>query len=519
MSSASRCSDAVVKPRRYRPPPLTLRATPPSAASSRSSSPTSSASRRSPRAATPEDVRELLDRYFDARARRHRALRRHRREVHRRRGDGRLGRADRARGRRRAGGPRRRSSSSTPCATLGARGAIQARAGVLTGEAAVTLGATDQGMVAGDLVNTAARLQSVAPPGTVLVGEATDAPPSARSRSSRSASRRSRARRRRSPAWRAIARRRRARRGTAAATASSRRSSAATTSCGCSRTCSTPPSASAGRASSRSSGQAGIGKSRLAWELEKYLDGVVEDIYWHRGRSPAYGEGISFWALGEMVRQRAGLAETDDEATTRAQARRRRREYVPDERRAALDRAAPARPARRGRDAGRVARRAVRGVADVLRAHRRRRGTVVLVFEDLQWADSGLLDFIDHLLDWSRDLPILVVTLARPELLDRRPDWGAGARNFTPLTSSRSDAAMRRAARAASCPACPADRRRRDRRPRRGHPALRGRDVRMLARRRPARARRRTAVSARGELGELAVPETLQALIAAGSTR
>ena len=64
-------------------------------------------------------------------------------------------------------------------------------------------------------------------------------------------------------------------------------------------------------------GVAGIGKSRLGWEFHKYIDGVVEDIYWHQGRSPAYGEGITFWALGEMVRQRAGLAESDDAATTR----------------------------------------------------------------------------------------------------------------------------------------------------------------------------------------------------------
>ena len=68
-------------------------------------------------------------------------------------------------------------------------------------------------------------------------------------------------------------------------------------------------------------GQAGIGKSRLAWEFAKYLDGIVETVYWHAGRSPAYGEGITFWALGEMVRERAGLAESDDEATTRARSR------------------------------------------------------------------------------------------------------------------------------------------------------------------------------------------------------
>jgi len=64
-------------------------------------------------------------------------------------------------------------------------------------------------------------------------------------------------------------------------------------------------------------GAGGIGKSRLAWELEKYVDGISERIRWHRGRSPSYGEGITFWALGEMVRRRCGLLEDADEATTR----------------------------------------------------------------------------------------------------------------------------------------------------------------------------------------------------------
>ena len=107
-----------------------------------------------------------------ARVGRHRPLRRHRREVHRRRGHGGLGRAGGPRGRRRARGPRRRSSSWTPSARSDP--GLQARAGVLTGEAAVTIGARDQGMVAGDLVNTgvAAPVGS-RPPGTVLVGEAT----------------------------------------------------------------------------------------------------------------------------------------------------------------------------------------------------------------------------------------------------------------------------------------------------------------------------------------------------------
>ena len=117
-----------------------------------------------------EDIRELLSRYFELARGRHRPVRRHGREVHRRRGHGGLGRTDRPRGRRRASGPGR--PGARRCGQALGPG-IEARAGVLTGEAAVTLGATNQGMVAGDLVNTARRLQSVAAPGTVLVGEAT----------------------------------------------------------------------------------------------------------------------------------------------------------------------------------------------------------------------------------------------------------------------------------------------------------------------------------------------------------
>ena len=64
-------------------------------------------------------------------------------------------------------------------------------------------------------------------------------------------------------------------------------------------------------------GLAGIGKSRLAWEFLKYIDGLAATIYWQQGRSPSYGEGISFWALGEMVRMRAGITEGEDPSTAR----------------------------------------------------------------------------------------------------------------------------------------------------------------------------------------------------------
>jgi len=82
-------------------------------------------------------------------------------------------------------------------------------------------------------------------------------------------------------------------------------------------------------------GPAGIGKSRLAWELRKYADGLLETIWWHDGRCPAHGDGVTFWALGEMVRTRVGLLEGDDAATTRAKVAAAAAEHLadPDERR------------------------------------------------------------------------------------------------------------------------------------------------------------------------------------------
>ena len=309
---------------------------------------------------------------------------------------------------------------------------LQARAGVLTGEAAVTIGATNQGMVAGDLVNTAARLQGVAEPGTVLVGEPTMRAAERAIVFEEVGEHSLKGKLTPVPAWRAV--RVVAQRG------------------GTQRTDGLEPPF-VGRdeelrllkeqlhAPGRDqrarlvsiTGPAGIGKSRLVWELEKYMDGITENVYWHRGRSPSYGEGITFWALGEMVRRRANLTEDDDEATTRERIHATVAEYVPDpEERAVVE---PALLTLLGLgDTGGVG-----GRDQLFPAWRTfferisELGTTALIFEDLQWADSGLLDFIDHLLDWSKSRPILVVTLARPELFDKRPDWGAGRRAFTSL--------------------------------------------------------------------------------------
>lgn len=308
---------------------------------------------------------------------------------------------------------------------------LSLRAGVMTGEAAVTLGATNQGMVAGDLVNTASRLQSVADPGTVVVGEETFRAASRAIAFEPVGELALKGKAIEVPAYRAL--RVVAQRGGAGRSeqleapfvgrsAELRMLKDFHTATGAERR---PRLVSI-------MGQAGIGKSRLIWEYQKYIDGVTDVVYWHRGRSPAYGEGVSFWALAEMVRSRAGLAQGADAATTRSAINATVEEFVPD-------------PAERAWLVPRLLELVGAGDKSELDSESlfaawrtfferiAERGTVVLVFEDLHWADSGLLDFIEHVLDWSRDRPIFIITAARPELLDRRETWGGGRRSFTSL--------------------------------------------------------------------------------------
>ncbi|HEX7172200.1 MAG TPA: adenylate/guanylate cyclase domain-containing protein [Candidatus Limnocylindria bacterium] len=318
---------------------------------------------------------------------------------------------------------------------LGSEGGVSdlaLRAGVHTGEAVVTIGATGMGMVAGDLVNTASRLQSVAPPGTVLVGEGTRRAADTAIVFEAAGEQELKGKVSPVPAFRAL--RVVAQRG------------------GVGRNEGLEPPF-VGRhaelqlvkdfyhATARERGprlvsvigQAGIGKSRLAWEFLKYIDGVTEIVYWHQGRSPAYGEGISFWSLGEMVRMRIGIGEGTDEATTRQHLSASLEEFVTDadERRSLTDPllhllGIGEAPARERGQLFLAWRTFFERIAEA--------APVVMVFEDLQWADDGLLDFIEELLTWSRGRSIYLITLARPELLDRRPTWGAGQRSFTSLS-------------------------------------------------------------------------------------
>ena len=304
---------------------------------------------------------------------------------------------------------------------------IQARAGILTGEAAVTLGATNQGMVAGDLVNTASRLQSVAEPGSVLVDEPTMRSSSAAIAFESAGERDMKGKSAPLPAWRAIR---------VVAERGGRGRSDALEAPFVGRDDEIRLLKELFHATGREKrvrlvsvmGAAGIGKSRLGWEFLKYVDGVLEPVWWHTGRSPSYGEGITFWALGEMVRRRAGLAADDDEATTRARIAETVIEHVPDEEeRRWIE---PALLALLGIGTESANSEQLFAAWRTFFERMAETGLVAMVFEDLHWADSGTLDFIEHLLEWSRSSPIFIITLARTDLLERRAGVGCREAEF-----------------------------------------------------------------------------------------
>ena len=388
---------------------------------------------------------------------------------------------------------------------------VQLRAGVLTGEAAVTIGATNQGMVAGDIVNTASRLQAAAPPGRVLVGESTFRAASKAIAFEEAGEQQLKGKSAPVAAWLAI-------RVVAERGGRGRAEGLEAPFVGRDDELRLLKDLYHAAARERRArlvsviGPGGIGKSRLAWEFEKYLDGIVGKIWWHHGRSPAYGQGISFWALGEMIRSRANVVETADEATTRAGIAAMLEERIPDEsERRWIE---PALLALLGISVGDLPPDQLFAAWRTFFERLTATGPVVLVFEDLHWADGGLLDFIDHLLEWSRDQPIYVLTLARPELLEKRQDWGAGRRNFLSLSlEPLSPTAMRELlsglVRDLPEPALQAIIKRAD-----GIPLYAVETVRMLV----ADGRLREADGSYeivGDLSTLAVPETLTALISA----
>ena len=389
---------------------------------------------------------------------------------------------------------------------------LRARAGVLTGEAAVNTAAVGEGMVAGDLVNTASRVQSVAEPGSVFVGEATRRATEGALVYEPAGSFELKGKEGETPLWRAL-------RVVSGRGGSLKSEGLEAPFVGRDRelrqikdlfhVC-----AEEQRAQLVSvTGIAGIGKSRLAWEFYKYFDGIAQDVYWHRGRCLAYGEGVTYWALADMVRWRCGIAEDDpqDEAVRKLQAALEEHLLDPEERRFVEPRLAQLLALGEGashdrQDLFAAWRLFFERLADTF--------PTVLAFEDMQWADSSLLDFVEYLLEWSRDKPLLVITLARPELLEKRPTWGAGHRNFASLyLEPLSEQAMEELL-AGLVPGLPTSLRRQILERAEGVPLYAVETVRMLLDR-GLLVQEGSTYQLAGELGTLEVPETLHALIAA----
>jgi predicted ATPase/class 3 adenylate cyclase len=396
-------------------------------------------------------------------------------------------------------------------AELGITG-LQARAGVLSGEAAVTLGAEAQGMVAGDLVNTASRIQSAADPGTVLVGEPTRRLTEAALTYEDAGSHSLKGKDEPQQLWRAVR--------VIALRGGLQRSAALE-----------PPfrgrdrelrlvkdlfhaSAEDRRAHLVSLvGIPGVGKSRLTWEFIKYMDGLADDINWQRGRCLAYGEGVTYWALAEIVRMRAGIVEAEDQGSALAKLRATLAEHVPDEgERHWIEPRLAHLIGLEGGTAGDPGelfsawRLFFERLADL--------HPTVLLFEDIQWADQSLLDFIEYLLEWSKTHPLFVLTIARPELIERRPSWGAGRRNFTSLYLEPLPRGPMEELLSGLVPGLPADLTERILERAAGIPLYAVETIRMLMDR-GLLTRDGDVFTLTGSVDELDVPDTLHALIAA----
>lgn len=195
-------------------------------------------------------------------------------------------------------------------------------------------------------------------------------------------------------------------------------------------------------------GPPGIGKTRLVDELHHAL-ACEPALEWLHGRALPYGEGMTLSALAEIVKRYVGILETDPplraaeklaHTTRRLLADADEAQAVESHLRALVGLPGTPNVAPDNRVESFAGwRRLFEAIAD--------RRPLVLVLEDLQWADDAMLEFIDHVVEWSATHPILVLCTARPELLDRRATWGGGKSNaltlsLPPLTDDETGALL-----------------------------------------------------------------------------
>jgi class 3 adenylate cyclase/tetratricopeptide (TPR) repeat protein len=179
-------------------------------------------------------------------------------------------------------------------------------------------------------------------------------------------------------------------------------------------------------------GEPGVGKSRLCAELSRYIDAREELVRWRQGRCPPYGEGITFWALGELVKSHTGIFESDSPEVAAAKLE----EMLPDveEREWLKARLLTLIGVGTGEGASREESfHAWRRFLEAIAAD----GPAVIVVEDLHWADPALLDFLSYFAEWAAGVPLLLLCTARPELFENRESWAAGTRNAHTINLTR----------------------------------------------------------------------------------
>jgi class 3 adenylate cyclase len=309
---------------------------------------------------------------------------------------------------------------------------LELRIGITTGEALVSLGASPsegEGMASGDVVNTAARLQSAAPVNGILADETTYRATRVAIDYAEAPAVEAKGKVKPIPVWEAAAAHSRfgvdvTHHARAALVGREQELDFLRDAFIRVRTTRTPQLVTLVAVP-------GMGKSRLVYELSQIVDADPELIIWRQGRCLAYGDGVAFWALAEVVKAQAGILEQDTEVEAAEKLHSAVVEALADEGDArwieshlrplvGLETDIGLGGDRRG-EAFAAWRRFLEALAE--------QRPLVLVLEDLHWADEGLLDFVDELVDWLSGVRLLVVCSARPELLERRPGWGGGKLN------------------------------------------------------------------------------------------
>jgi class 3 adenylate cyclase/tetratricopeptide (TPR) repeat protein len=263
-------------------------------------------------------------------------------------------------------------------------------------------------------------------------------------------------------------------------------------------------------------GEPGVGKSRLVREFRAFVDWQPERARWRQGRCLPDGAGLTFWALGEIVKSQAGILESDSphEASEKLAAAiaiiedPTERDWVKTRLALLVGASAPGAGGAAERSESFAAwRRFLEAVADDR--------PLVLVFEDVHWAGAALLEFVEYLVDGATALPFLVVCTTRPELFERHPGWGGGKRDSTTISLAPLSREETSRLIAAHLPGVelPGETQSQLLERAGGNPLYAGEFARMLADRGIVERRGSTMRVAAG--ADIPIPETVQAVIAA----